>query len=618
MRLLNAVRGGFLAGALALLGCQGEEPAVAESSDEGRVTQEVTSTTCFNTVPVMTGNTTPTGIVTSSGIFDDMSDYAPWKAFDSSYTFWLSPRGQTPAWLAYEFGGGKKVEVTSYAIQYANGSITSRAPKDWKLEGWNGTAWVVVDTRSNQTNWAGNERREFTVASPGSYLKYRLLATDDNDSRAGIVTLSIGGLELFGCLSYDATPSAWTRLMGAANGISYVNDMTGDPAGRAYTTGVTSVGLGGLAMVGTTDSFLTMHFPDGSRVFHRQIGAPGAMTVGNGVARNKRFEEIYVAGYTNGSIQGTPSSGGRDAFITRYRYTGVWGWTRQLGVAGAQTEANGVSVDASDNAFIAGTTTGNLDGNTRVGLMDGFVAKYDAAGNRLWTRQFGAPQGMVRPTRATADSAGNVYVSGYTNAGLDGVARTGTQDAFIIKYDGSGVKQWTRMLGVANTDTWLDGAMLDAAENVYVTGFGAGGLDGLPNVTVGRKPYLVKFNSAGVKQWVWELDTGAGAWARNGYADSDGIYLTGSAWGDVTSVTNTMASAAHAFVAKVDFNGTLQFIKQQAPAMYYEEARAVNATGIIVNMSGEVLLGGMVEGEGYLDGQVMKGKWDVFVSKIAL
>ncbi|WP_169558649.1 SBBP repeat-containing protein [Myxococcus stipitatus] len=609
------MRGGLLAGALALLGCQGEGPAVEAGSEAGQVTQGVLSSTCINVVPVMTGNTSPSGSVTASGVLYNDPTYVPWKAFDDSASFWLSAYNQTPAWLEYEFGGGKKRAARAYAIYFSNGSLTSRAPKSWKLEGWSGTTWVVLDTRNNQVNWAGNERREFTIASPAPYLTYRLTVSDDNDARPGIVTVSIDRLELIDCLSYDATPSAWTRLMGASDGISYVNDMAGDPGGRAYTTGVTTVGLGGQPLLGTTDSFLTMHYPDGNRVFHRQIGAPGAMTVGNAVARNRSFEEIYVAGSTNGSIQGTPKTGKRDAFLTRYRYTGVWGWTRQLGVAGAHTEAHGVSLDAANNAFMVGTTTGNLDGNTLVGIIDGFVAKYDATGSRLWTRQFGAAQGMVKPTRAVADDSGNVYVSGYTNSDLDGVTRTGNQDAFIIKYNGSGVKQWTRMLGVANTDVWAEGSMLDGAGNVYVTGFGAGGLDGLPNVTQGRKPYLVKFNPAGVKQWVWEHDSGAGAWARNGFADFDGIYVTGSAWGDVTSVTNTLASVAHTFLAKVDFDGNLQFIKQQGPGLYYEEPRAVYSTGVIVNEHGDIFLSGYVEG--HFDAQVMQGDMDLFVLKLA-
>nr|WP_246357189.1 Ig-like domain-containing protein [Pyxidicoccus fallax] len=120
---------------------------------------------------------------------------------------WLSQVGQTPAWIGYEWANGPK-RVDRYAIRYVNGSITTRAPKNWTLEGFNGSAWVAVDTRNNQVNWAGTERREYIVASPGAFAAYRLHVTDDNDTRTGIETVSIGRLELLGCNVDTQAPGA--------------------------------------------------------------------------------------------------------------------------------------------------------------------------------------------------------------------------------------------------------------------------------------------------------------------------------------------------------------------------------------------------------------------------
>jgi hypothetical protein len=161
-----------------------------------------------NLVPTMSSPTLPSGTVTRSGVLD--TPYEGWMAFDAVETaasMWLSQVGQTPAWLGYEWAdGGKRVE--RYAIRYVNGSITTRAPKNWTLEGWNGTAWVAVDTRNNQLNWGGSERREYPVASPGVYGKYRLHVTDDNDTRTGIETVSIGRLELLACNVDTQAPAA--------------------------------------------------------------------------------------------------------------------------------------------------------------------------------------------------------------------------------------------------------------------------------------------------------------------------------------------------------------------------------------------------------------------------
>lgn len=145
-------------------------------------------------VPVMTGPTSPLGIVTQSGMLS--TSYPGWKVFDGSdNSMWISAIGQTPAWISYSFGNGSK-RVVSYAIKYVNGSILTRAPRNWTLEGWDGSSWIVVDSRTDQINWSGFEERTYTVASPGSYTTYRLNISDDNDPRSGIVVISIGKLSL--------------------------------------------------------------------------------------------------------------------------------------------------------------------------------------------------------------------------------------------------------------------------------------------------------------------------------------------------------------------------------------------------------------------------------------
>ena len=195
----------FLAAALTLAtvpGCQGEAtpppPPAILSSEQGLV--------CGSSlVPQMTSATLPAGTVTRSGAYG--TTYEAWRTFDSSTTtMWISSQGTVPAWIAYEWANGPK-RVTHYAINYANGSITTRAPRTFTLQGWNGSAWVVVDTRPNEINWAGHERREYPVASPGAYVKYRLNVTEDNDSRAGIEVISLGGLELFECQTDVIPPS---------------------------------------------------------------------------------------------------------------------------------------------------------------------------------------------------------------------------------------------------------------------------------------------------------------------------------------------------------------------------------------------------------------------------
>jgi hypothetical protein len=108
-----------------------------------------------------------------------------------------SPRRSTPAWIAYSFG--KPVRIDRYAINYVNGSITTRAPKNWTLQGFNGSYWSIVDTGPMKVNWAGSQTRSYDVQTAGAYSSYKLVVTDDNDTRAGVVVISMGNLSLQSC-----------------------------------------------------------------------------------------------------------------------------------------------------------------------------------------------------------------------------------------------------------------------------------------------------------------------------------------------------------------------------------------------------------------------------------
>jgi len=151
-------------------------------------------------IPAMTSNTTPSGSVTASGVYT--SGYEAWRAFDGTTSgIWLSTMYTSSVWIGYEWGGAATKTVTSYQVSYANGSCCEqRGPKNWTLQGWNGAAWVVVDTVTNQTGWYAYGLRSYTVDAPGSYTRYRLNVTADNYNNATypITLVSIAEIQLFG------------------------------------------------------------------------------------------------------------------------------------------------------------------------------------------------------------------------------------------------------------------------------------------------------------------------------------------------------------------------------------------------------------------------------------
>ncbi len=153
--------------------------------------------------------------------------------------------------------------------------------------------------------------------------------------------------------------------------------------------------------------------------------------------------------------------------MVKYNSSGVKQWTQQLGTS-SDDYGYGIASDSSDNVYVTGYTKGDLAGNTSAGTLDFFVVKYNSRGVKQWTQQLGTSS-TDNGISITSDSSVNVYVTGVTEGGLDGNTIAGINDLIVVKYNSSGVKQWTQQLGTSSTD---DGKSItsDSSGNVYVTG----------------------------------------------------------------------------------------------------------------------------------------------------
>jgi hypothetical protein len=75
---------------------------------------------------------------------------------------------------------------------------------------------------------------------------------------------------------------------------------------------------------------------------------------------------IYVAGYTEGNLDGQINSGSHDAFLTKYNTDGTKAWTRLLGTT-ASDQATALTTGVDGAIYVAGYTKGNLDGQINSG-----------------------------------------------------------------------------------------------------------------------------------------------------------------------------------------------------------------------------------------------------------
>ncbi len=89
---------------------------------------------------------------------------------------------------------------------------------------------------------------------------------------------------------------------------------------------------------------------------------------------------------------------------------------------------------------MSGITNGEFDGNSYSGGGDIFVVKYNSSGTKIWSNVLGNSS-QNTATGIISNSSGEVFVGGYTFDGLDGNSSSGGFDLFLVKYDSSGIKQ---------------------------------------------------------------------------------------------------------------------------------------------------------------------------------
>jgi hypothetical protein len=355
-------------------------------------------------------------------------------------------------------------------------------------------------------------------------------------TRSSLDGTNAGGNDAF-LVKYDSTGiKVWTRQLGSTvSDVAY--RVAIDSNNNVYITGSTSGSLDG-SNAGSIDAFLAKYDSTGSIIWTRQMGSTGE-DIAFSVAIDSN-NNVYISGYTFGSLDGT-NAGLADAFLAKYDSTGIKVWTRQLGSTVSES-ATSVAIDSNNNVYITGSTDGSLDG-TNAGSRDAFLAKYDSTGSIIWTRQLGSTT-EDRANSVAIDSNNNVYITGYTRGSLDGT-NAGSNDAFLVKYDSTGIKVWTRQLGSTVSDIACSVA-IDSNNNVYITGYTFGSLDGTNAGSADA--FLAMYDSTGNKVWTRQLGlTGEDITQGVAIDSNNNVYITGYTAG---SLDGTNAGSSDAFLAK--------------------------------------------------------------------
>jgi hypothetical protein len=284
-----------------------------------------------------------------------------------------------------------------------------------------------------------------------------------------------------------------------------------DGAGNVIVTGYLegSVDFGGGVLTGSGgDTFVAKFDAAGTHVWSKRFGGTD-YDIGHGVAVDGS-NDVIATGSFRASIEFgggvlTAAGAAHDIYVAKFDATGNHVWSKSFGDASAQA-AYGVAVDGSGNAIVTGffDSSVNFGGGvlTSAGGQDVFVAKFNAAGNHLWSKGFGDADDQSA-SGVVVDGSGNVIALGYFYSSMDfgggALNSAGGSDAYIAKFDASGNHVWSKRFGNASSDDVYGGAV-DGSGNVIVTGtfhdtvdFGGGALTSAGDGDI----YLAKFNASG-------------------------------------------------------------------------------------------------------------------------
>jgi uncharacterized delta-60 repeat protein len=342
-------------------------------------------------------------------------------------------------------------------------------------------------------------------------------------------------------LKYDAQGmEQWAvRYDGPAGSYDNAKSLAVNDSGFVYVTGSSFNNTG-------KDDFTTIKYsPEGTEVW---------------ISRYSRLENSYdKAGKIILDKFGNLLVGGSS--IVKYSPAGTELWV----VPNPKISMYNMCMDISGNLF---STVNTYD------LSTSTAVKFDSNGNEIWSLVQNSPGlSSEHPKKIKMDSEGNVIIIGYT---LNPATRV---DYSVLKYDTSGVLLWTAVYnGPNNSSDYLTAVVVDASDNIYVTG----------GTSVYDSNYdwaTIKFNKDGEQQWTAYFDGGAN------YIDnandiavdaSQNVYITGY-------VSKTSSSLNFDFATiKYSASGTEEWVA------YYEGIDALDdkAACVALDDSGNVYVSG--------------------------
>jgi hypothetical protein len=297
----------------------------------------------------------------------------------------------------------------------------------------------------------------------------------------------------------------------------------------------------------------------------------------------------YVTGQTSssdfpsvGGLGPNPNASGFSVFVTKIASSGSsLIYSTYVGGTSEDSSANGIAVDGSGNAYVAGGTTapdfpthGAYQGSYGGG-GDAFVFKLSSTGASLTYSTYLGGSGADLALGIAIDSSNNAYVTGSTeSSGFPGTSTSAVQsaygggtDAFVTKLNSTGNSLlYSTYLGGSDLDLGGGIGVDSSTGEAYVVGSTESGtnfpLQSAVQSAFGggtSDAFVAKLNAGGTALVFSTFLGGGGADAGDGIAvDSTGAYVVGT-----TESTNFTTTAG---VLQANFGGgTDAFVTKLMP-----------------------------------------------------
>jgi hypothetical protein len=354
----------------------------------------------------------------------------------------------------------------------------------------------------------------------------------------------------------------------------------------------------------------------------------GALDESGTKVESDKWGNLYICGLTKsanniattGAHQMTYASGASDAYVSKWSSNGALLWATYYG-GEAEDVARDLDCDSLGNVYLGGftkstdgiATAGSAQpvkgGNPVQGRPDAFLVKFDSAGIRQWCTYFGGSHQDAEVTFAlTTDNENNVYITGNalstdlpTTPGTHQLVKAGsttTHDAFICKYNSDGTRIWTTYFGGTSHDYPL-AITTDSAGDLYIVGYtmSTGGIATAnahqPLLSSGEDAFITKFSNTGTQLWGTYLG-GTGADKINAISTTGAMLAFAG-----TSSSNNIATTANAhqpglgstglpdgIVGCMTFDGNLQWLT------YYGGEHSDAITGLSSKADGSIYVAG--------------------------